>query len=321
VGAPDLLAKHVFSEELPLLFGDTLAFHPGMDLGFAELRLDGLLALHNPLHLPSLPAPWCHLSRGFVVVEMKMPGDHTGEPALARAFLRSQALRVVLLERTPSVTDPVVLWVVAPHVPAWLPRAHQLTPCGPGCYRIEAGAAAVFWMAANELPLHEALLPLLVARSGKKLVELVRWAMSRRPAAWVARLLEWGSMSPELVKEMEAELRAYNLKAETPEEKEAAERAARLMLLMAPQVGDELVARGLRDGEAKGLREGEAKGLREGEAKGLREGLRAAVADLCELLGVSLTAARQADLAALDLAGLEALRQHLKAHKAWPAGA
>lgn len=315
VGAPDQLAKRVFSEELPALFGGAISFQPGLDLGFAELRLDGLLVLERPLELSSLPAPWCHLLRGCVVVEVKMPGDHTGEAALERALLRRQALRVVLLEKKPPVTEPVGLWVVAPHLPSWLPTAHRLTPCGPGCYRLEAGAAEVLWVAANELPLHEALLPLLVARSGKKLVELVRWSLGRRPVAWVARVLEWSSMSPELIRELEAEMKAYGLKrGETEEEREQKRRTAKLVLLMAPEVEAEVRAEGAREGEARGVREGEARGLREGKAAGVRE----AVEDLCELLGVELTGERRAQVERLDLEGLEALRAHLKLHRGWP---
>jgi hypothetical protein len=109
-------------------------------------------------------------------------------------------------------------------------------------------------------------------------------------------------MSPELIKELEAEMKAYGLTHETPEEKAAAEQAARLILLAAPRVRDDLVAQGV------------AQGARDGEAKGLRT----AVADLCELLGIELTAEREAHLGTLDAAGLTALRQHLKAHKAWP---
>ena len=51
---------------------------------------------------------------------------------------------------------------------------------------------------------------------------------------------------------------------------------------------------------------------------GRAEALRTAIADLCEAYGLSLTAAQEAELAALDLAGLEALRLHLKAHRCWP---
>jgi flagellar biosynthesis/type III secretory pathway protein FliH len=68
--------------------------------------------------------------------------------------------------------------------------------------------------------------------------------------------------------------------------------------------------------EADGLREGKEDGLREGNAAGLR----AAITDLCEVLGVEVTDERRAHLAALDLPGLEALRSELKAMKAWLAG-
>jgi predicted transposase/invertase (TIGR01784 family) len=73
--------------------------------------------------------------------------------------------------------------------------------------------------------------------------------------------------------------------------------------------------RGEARGKADGLREGKEEGLREGKAAGLR----AAVADLCEVLGVELTEARKAQLAGLEVAGLEALRLHLKQHRSWPA--
>jgi hypothetical protein len=67
--------------------------------------------------------------------------------------------------------------------------------------------------------------------------------------------------------------------------------------------------------------EGMREGLRAAEAEAMREGLRTAygrVEDLCEVLGVELTDERKAHLAGLDLAGLEALRRHLKTHRAWP---
>lgn len=67
-------------------------------------------------------------------------------------------------------------------------------------------------------------------------------------------------------------------------------------------------------------REGKADGLREGKADGRREGLREAVKDLCEAYGIEVTEAQEAHLEGLDLAGLEALRQTLKADKRWPSG-
>jgi hypothetical protein len=300
VGAPDLLAKHVFSEELPSLFGDAVSFHPGFDLGLAELRLDGVLVVPPAFRVSSsLPPPWNRLQPSYIVLEVKMPGDHLDLVALERALLRRQGLRVVLLERTPSVTEPVVLWMVAPHLPAWLSRMHRLTSCGPGCYRLELGVIEVLWIAANELPLHEALLPLLVARSGKKLVELVRWAMVRRPVAWVTRLLQWSSMSSEQVRELEEEMRAYGLKrGETEEERERNRRTAKLVLLMAPDVRDEI----LLDGKMLGLKEGKKLGLDEGKVTEARK----AVERVLRRRGLTVTDEQAARIAACrDLDTLE----------------
>jgi hypothetical protein len=183
--------------------------------------------------------------------------------------------------------------MVAPHLPAWLPKAHRLTPCGQGCYRLELGVVEVLWIAANELPLHEALLPLLVARSGKKLVELVRWAMLRRPVAWVTRLLQWSSMSTEQVRELEEEMRAYGLKqGETEEERERNRRTAKLVLLMAPDVRDEI----LLDGKRIGLDEGEKLGLDKGKV----EEARRAVERVLRRRGLTVTDAQAAQIASCD---------------------
>ena len=67
-------------------------------------------------------------------------------------------------------------------------------------------------------------------------------------------------------------------------------------------------------------KEGLAKGMDRGLSQGRKEGLRAAITDLCEVLGVEVTDERRAYLAALDLPGLEALRAELKTKKTWPAG-
>ncbi len=76
---------------------------------------------------------------------------------------------------------------------------------------------------------------------------------------------------------------------------------------------------GFERGFAEGEATGEARGEARGEAKGEAKGLRGAVLDLCEAYGVQVSEAQRAQLASLDLAGLSALRAHLKAHKTWPA--
>lgn len=59
-------------------------------------------------------------------------------------------------------------------------------------------------------------------------------------------------------------------------------------------------------------------GKAEGEAQGKAEALRAAIAGGCLLLGLAIDGPRQAQLAALDVAGLEQLYAALLRERAWP---
>lgn len=56
-----------------------------------------------------------------------------------------------------------------------------------------------------------------------------------------------------------------------------------------------------------------AEGKEEGEQKGLQQ----AVLDLCEVLGIEVTPERKAQIERLDLAGLSALRTHIKSARTW----
>jgi hypothetical protein len=112
MGSPDQLSKRVFAEEIPSLFGPSITFRAGVELAFAEFRLDGLLHLASPFDLSALPGPWPFFRQGYVVVEIKMPGDHTNRTAFARAMARRQLVAIDLLERKPSDTSPVALWAL-----------------------------------------------------------------------------------------------------------------------------------------------------------------------------------------------------------------
>ena len=59
-------------------------------------------------------------------------------------------------------------------------------------------------------------------------------------------------------------------------------------------------------------------GRDEGRVEGRVEERRLAILDLCELLGIDVTPERRRDVESLDLDGLDALRLHLKAQRAWP---
>jgi len=82
----------------------------------------------------------------------------------------------------------------------------------------------------------------------------------------------------------------------------------------ARQLAEEGETRGVEKGKKLGLDEGKKLGLDEGKKLGLRQ----AIGDLCEAYGIDVEEAKQAYLARLGLEELDALRNHLKAHKKWP---
>jgi len=60
-------------------------------------------------------------------------------------------------------------------------------------------------------------------------------------------------------------------------------------------------------------------GLRLGRAEGQLEGLRRSVEDLCDVLGIELTAERRRQVAAMGAEALDALRTAIKSARTWPA--
>ena len=77
-----------------------------------------------------------------------------------------------------------------------------MTEIAEGCHRIETGSYVYLWIAANELPLREELLPFLIARSGQRLDELVRWVRGRRPSEWIERMLKSLPMSAAILEDL-----------------------------------------------------------------------------------------------------------------------
>jgi len=79
---------------------------------------------------------------------------------------------------------------VASHVSAIIKKRRPVTLVAPGCYRIGPDWLSTFWIAANELPLMDELVPFLVARTGQSLDAFVRWVKTRRPLPWLLRVLD-----------------------------------------------------------------------------------------------------------------------------------
>ncbi|WP_437293526.1 hypothetical protein [Sorangium sp. So ce426] len=131
-----------------------------------------------------------------MLIEIKMAGDHVGIGEIKRATLRRLAREIERIEeREPPWMGEEPLWVVAPHLPSWLHSVRTLGRFAPGCYRVGPSPFQFLWLAANELPLRDELVPFLVARSGRALDELARWVAPRRDVEWVISILEYLPMS------------------------------------------------------------------------------------------------------------------------------
>lgn len=152
---------------------------------------DGLLVIRRPHLLAKLPAPWPEAQpHREVMVELKLDGNHLDRKEVERALLRRQARQVQRLEeQDASWPGEEPLWLVAPHLPKWLQARRKPERIAPGCYRIEPQWQSFLWIAANELPLRDELVPFLLARSGQALDDFGRWVAPRRPPEWVLPML------------------------------------------------------------------------------------------------------------------------------------
>jgi hypothetical protein len=196
--------------------------------------------------LRELSPPWSEArAHQEIVVEAKMPGDHLGVRAMERALLRRQAWQVQRVEASkPPWRGQVPPWMLAPRVPAMLRALRKVTCVAEGCHAVETGAFSFLWIAANELPLREELVPFLIARSGRPLDEFARWIARRRPAAWVLRMVQIVPMSTTLREEM---LR-YIPQTDDPEVRSRQRHVARVLIDMNPDLREEWIEKGIEKG-------------------------------------------------------------------------
>jgi hypothetical protein len=192
MGRLDQYAKDILATEIAPVTRGGAVWQPPSELNLTEVRLDGSLLIRNLSVLLSLAHPWPEAAlHDEIVFEAKMQGDHLDMRASERACLRRQARQVQRMEedaKRPWDGD-LPLWVVASNVPAVLRKRRRIVEIAQGCHRIETGSFQYLWIAANELPLREELLPFLIARRGRRLDELARWVESRRPFPWLQRML------------------------------------------------------------------------------------------------------------------------------------
>ncbi|WP_437928853.1 hypothetical protein WMF37_06110 [Sorangium sp. So ce291] len=188
-----------------------------------------------------------------MVVELKLAGDHIDRLAAERALLRRQARQVQRAEEHgPSWMGEEPIWVVAAHLPVWLKQARKPVRFAPGCYRVEPLGHLFLWIAANELPLRDDLVPFLVARSGRALDEFARWVAPRRSPRWVLGMLRYLAMSTSVRKELLWEFE----KTEDPEIMARDQEIFEVLLAARPQLMKRLLEEGRREARLEGRLEG-----------------------------------------------------------------
>ena len=77
VGHPEQFAKRTFASEVEPITRGAVTWQDPPEVGLVKVQADGLLLVHAPALLASLPPPWPEaMAYDEVVIELKMPGDH-----------------------------------------------------------------------------------------------------------------------------------------------------------------------------------------------------------------------------------------------------
>jgi len=197
IGQPEQFARRTFAEETEHITGGAVSWQPLPEIRPETLTCDGFFVIRQPHLLEHLGAPWPEARpHDEVMLDLKLAGNHLDRAVVERALLVRQARQVQRLEEQGSSwlgEEP--LWLVAPHLPEWLHASRSAVRFAPGCYRVEPQWYRFVWIAANELPLRDELVPFLMVRSGRALDEFGRWVAPRRPLEWVLAMLAYLPMS------------------------------------------------------------------------------------------------------------------------------
>jgi hypothetical protein len=246
MGHLELFAQRTFAEETERITGGAAGWQDPPEIRLEKVTSDGFLVIRRPHPLEHLAAPWPEAQpHGEVMLELKMAGNHLDREAVERALLRRQARQVQRVEEQDAPwlgEEP--LWLVAPHLPGWLQEMRRPACFAPGCYWIEPQWQRFLWIAANELPLLDELIPFLMSRSGQALDQFGRWVASRRPLDWVLSMLEYLPMSMPTRQEL---LWRFG-KVDDPEIEARRQHILDVLLEASPQTQQQLIDKGITKG-------------------------------------------------------------------------
>ncbi|TMQ21576.1 MAG: hypothetical protein E6J90_14065 [Deltaproteobacteria bacterium] len=246
MGHLEQFAQRTFAEETERVTAGAAGWQDPPEIRLERVQADGFLIVRRPQSLEHLAAPWPQAQpHDEVMLELKLPRNHLDRKPVERALLRRQARQLQRLEeQDASWRGEEPLWLVAPHLPEWLEEMRQPVRFAPGCYWIEPQWHRFLWIAANELPLLDELIPFLLARSGQALDEFGRWVAPRRPLDWTLSMLEYLPMSTPTRQEL---LSKFG-KVDDPEIEARRQHILRALLEQSPETKQELIDEGIEKG-------------------------------------------------------------------------
>ncbi|MGK3986955.1 hypothetical protein WME99_28205 [Sorangium sp. So ce136] len=215
MGRLDRFAKQTFAAGAVRFVVSPTAWKEAPEVRRERVQVAGHLRVLRP---EGLAAPWPEArDHEEVLVELKLAGDCVDVAEVKRALLRRQAREIERIEESsPPWMGEEPLWIAAPDVPSWLPGVWVLERFAPGCYRIGPSPFQFLWIAANELPLLDHLVPFMMARSGRALDDFAEWIASRRDAEWVLTMIRHMPVSPKTREDLQRKLGG----SDAPEERQ-----------------------------------------------------------------------------------------------------
>lgn len=265
MGHQEQFAQRTFAEETKQITGGGAGWEDPPEIRLEKVQADGLIVIHRPQLLEHLTAPWPEAGPDEeVMLELKLAGNHVDRAAVERALLRRQARQVQRVKQDRRWRREEPLWLVAPYLPEWLMQMRSPVQFAPGCYWVDPRWHRFLWIAANELPLVDELIPFLLARSGQALDEFGRWVASRRPLEWMMSMLECLPMSIPTTEELLVRFGPVD----DPEIEARRQLILRALLKTSPEARQELIDQGRAEGLDQGLEKGLEKGLERGRLEG-----------------------------------------------------
>jgi hypothetical protein len=248
----EMLAQRTFADETERTTDGSAGWQDPTEIRLEKVTCDGFLVIHRPDGLAPLPAPWpLAQPHTEIMIELKLAGNHLDREAVERALLRRQARQLQRVkEQDASWRGHEPLWLIAPHRPQWLDEVYAPKPYAPGCYWVEPQWQRFLWIAANELPLRDELVPFLLARSGQALDDFCRWVAPHRPVDWVLTMIEYLPMSMPTREEL---LWRFS-KADDPEVEARRQRILDVLLEASPQKKQQLIDKGQLEGRLTATR-------------------------------------------------------------------